>query len=670
MNLALCRGKTEQLDKLIWDCCVDGNFHPEQAGIYISESMGYKPFGGENRYKPLMQDLQNLAEMSGEELDDYGFCEKIHDEVSQKASELIEKFKGKIDGYMKEKRELLEQKEHCEAGIEVYSNFVDLDVSIDKIKACEFILARFGRLPKESCLKLEIGIPGTRRLRERREVKEVKPKTNNPYFMFLPCSADMTSQWGVYFTPKDKAEEIDRFFASLHFESVEMPGAAGTPQMIVDNLKSDIDIIDERLREVDEQASSFWNENKEEFNSLYSALSALDKVFEMKKNAVVKDDYFFFVGWVTRKNLKSFKSKTEQIEDVEAEISTPEEDTTTSPPVKLRNFKLARPFEFFVEMYGLPSYNEVDITSFVAVTYTIMFGIMFGDVGQGFVLATVGYLMWRLKKMSLGKALIPCGFSAMVFGFLYGSFFGYENLFDPVYRAFNMKGKPMPVMESVNTILILAISIGIFLVTVSIIINIYGSFKRGQVGQALFSQNGIAGLLLYLSAVSLCVTFMSDIVIIPGTVSTVTIIVCAVILFMKEILIGLVEKKPDWKPESIGDFILQNIFELLEYILSYASNTVSFLRVGAFVLVHAGMMMVVFNLAGENANIIVVIIGNALVIALEGLLTGIQAMRLEFYEMFSRFYEGEGREFVGVTINKTKRQNNNILFRLFGGKAS
>ena len=130
----------------------------------------------------------------------------------------------------------------------------------------------------------------------------------------------------------------------------------------------------------------------------------------------------------------------------------------------------------------------------------------------------------------------------------------------------------------------------------------------------------------------------------------------AIILLLKEILIKLVDRKPDWKPESIGDYIMQNIFELLEYVLSYASNTVSFLRVGAFVLVHAGMMMVVFNLAGDSKNVFVIILGNALVIALEGLLTGIQAMRLEFYEMFSRFYEGDGREFKGVLLKSKKKK--------------
>ena len=99
------------------------------------------------------------------------------------------------------------------------------------------------------------------------------------------------------------------------------------------------------------------------------------------------------------------------------------------------------------------------------------------------------------------------------------------------------------------------------------------------------------------------------------------------LLYIKEIPIGIIDKHPDWKPDSIVDFLLQNLFELIEYVLSYFSNTVSFLRVGAFVIVHASMMMVVFTLGGDGSNIPVIIIGNIIVIALEGLLSGSSRLR-------------------------------------------
>lgn len=779
MTLAFCKGKTQQLDKLILDCCVDGNFHVEDAGKFISESMGFKPFNEENNYKPLLQHLREMAKIAGVDLDEeaVGDTALQGDELQKKIIEIEEK----VASFAKKKNELSEQKQRCLEGIAVFQNFVGLDVSLDRIKECEFINARFGRLPKESYMKLTLSRRKDAKKRaasaEQKQSREVgkefyenienfiefdaqiieeiddstvkfgsfenvnyekvkeyinkndtsfdfieckndgkrqwgvyitpnedrtvndvffakngfekayvlkegvsqkialrefgnalkslqkksgitqnsaKELSNNPYFMFLPSSEDESSVWGVYFSPVNKIKETDRTFASLHFELVEIPGAAGRPSEIVENLKKDIQIIDSEIDELNKRVAEYWENNSEECNQIYSVTCANDRIFEMKRHAVVNDGYFFFVGWVVRKKKRAFSKAIEKIEDVEVEFSSPEENPAFAPPIKLKNIRIAKPFEFFIDMYGLPGYNEVDVTSFVAITYTLMFGIMFGDLGQGFILAVVGALMWKLKKMALGKALIPCGFSAMFFGLIYGSVFGYEDMLDPLYKSIGLKGKPVAVLESVNTILIFAISIGIALVTAAILINVYACFKRRAKGEALFSQNGITGLLFYLSAVNLAVAFMSKKAIIPTQITKWVLIVCALILLFKEILIGLMEKRPDWKPESFGDFLMQNVFELLEYVLSYASNTVSFLRVGAFVLVHAGMMMVVFNLAGESRNIFVIILGNILVIALEGLLTGIQAMRLEFYEMFSRFYEGDGRPFNGVTIKKTR----------------
>lgn len=645
MSLAFCRGKIEQLDQLIWKCCVNGQFHVENANLYISESMGFKSYNEENTYKPLMTHIRELATLAEIELEENNINEMrlIDSELTEKINE----FEEKVSKFVNIKKDLSDQKNKCETGISVFSNFVGLDADMDRIRECEFINVRFGRLPKESYMKLTIS--------GQRESNSTDDISDNPYYLFLPSSEDSTSVWGAYFTPVEKSKETDRLFASLHFETVEMPGAAGTPSEIIENLKKDIEIIDEQIREIDEDIKKFWEENREQCNNIYSVLCANDAMMEIKRHAVVSEGYFFLVGWVVKKHTKEIKFLVNRIDDVDVQFSKPEEDTTTTPPTKLKNLKIARPFEFFIDMYGLPSYDDVDITSFVAVTYTLMFGIMFGDLGQGLILMIVGALMWKFKKMALGKALIPCGISAMFFGLIYGSVFGYEELLDPLYKAVGMKGKPLSVLENVNTILIFAISIGIVLVAVSIIINIYASFKRKSIGEAIFSQNGIAGLLFYLSAVNLAVNFMSKIAIIPIGLSVGILAVGAVILFMKEILIKLVDRKPDWKPESVSDFIMQNIFELLEYVLSYASNTVSFLRVGAFVLVHAGMMMVVFNLAGESKNIFVIILGNVLVIALEGLLTGIQAMRLEFYEMFSRFYEGDGRPFNGVNLRNYKK---------------
>lgn len=121
-----------------------------------------------------------------------------------------------------------------------------------------------------------------------------------------------------------------------------------------------------------------------------------------------------------------------------------------------------------------------------------------------------------------------------------------------------------------------------------------------------------------------------------------------ILIGFKEPLGKLVEKKADAMPKEKGMFLVTAFFELFDVLLSYFSNTLSFVRIGAFAVSHAAMMEVVLMLAGAesgNINWIVIVLGNVFVCAMEGLIVGIQVLRLEYYEMFSRFYKGEGHPF-------------------------
>jgi len=249
--------------------------------------------------------------------------------------------------------------------------------------------------------------------------------------------------------------------------------------------------------------------------------------------------------------------------------------------------------------------------------------------------------------------LIPCGFSSAFFGCIFGSVFGFEEALDPVYKKIGLSGKPLSVMDSINTVLLFAIGIGVVLVIVAMAINIISCIKKKKYGSALFSENGLVGIIVYIAGANLIYAFMAGHGIISTGISAVMLAVGFIILFNKEVIAGSLDEGKFKKPESISDYVMQSLFECLEYVLSYFSNTLSFLRVGAFVIVHASMMMVVFTLAGNPNSVkglIVIALGNVLVIVLEGLLTGIQGLRLEFYEMFSRFYEGDGRPFNAIKL--------------------
>lgn len=648
MKLVRVFGKTENIDAFITSCCISGDFHPENAMDYVSAHMGYIPFSDENPYNATIQKIEDLAKVSGITLKETFNGNEII--VDEEESKYIDAIIEKMDSIYDERKKITQDFESCSDSIDKFSHFTNLGTQIDALLSCEFMKIRFGSIPNDCYSKL-------------------KAYDGREDLLFIPCVQDKKRYWGVYAAPVSKIDEIDRIFATLYFERIRVPFEEGTPQEIIDKLTAKKDELQKQLDKVDAEVQEFWNDSRERCESIYAHYKIVSMAFELRRYAI-KDKRtskdFMMVGWVPESGFKWFCERVNEVPDTACEVfEADNDDERAKPPVKLKNKRFIRPFEMFVEMYGLPSYGGIDITPFVAVTFTILFGIMFADVGQGFVLALGAFILYKLKGIKLAKIVVPCGISSMFFGFMVGSVFGFEDLLDPVYHAIGLEGKPLPVMESINTVLLIAIGIGIVLVIVSMLLNVIISLKQKHIGEALFSQNGLAGIILYVAGVSAAVGFMAKITIIPTNIEIIMAAISLPILFVKELLIGKIDKhdKEEYMPDSAADFIMQNFFEVIEYILSYFSNTVSFLRIGAYMLVHAGMMMVFFSLAGDELSVksvLIIVLGNVIVIALEGLLSGIQVLRLEFYEMFSRFYEGDGKPFEGIG----RRKNRGMFFKI------
>ena len=632
LKLTLSSGSDIHLEGILEYSTADGKFNPQQAIQYISNVLGLSTTAGENPYSAILQSVKELAEEFNFDVEDYsGKNDTV--EIDEDLNEYVVSVGGKVNELNEKRKQLLDQLKECEDGIEKFSHFEGLEIPIDELLSSQFVATRFGRMPKENAEKLELAY------------------SDNPYVLYIPCTVQGEDSWGAYVAPRDRADEVDKIFSALHFERMWIPGAVGSIDEIIKNLKDNEEIITNSIKECDEKIKEIFNTEENKLKAIYSMLKAKNSIFEIRKYAFILDNSFFMVGWVPAKKAKALVAKLTSFKGVEAETFKPEDVPEHEPPVKLKNPKFTRPYEYFVNMYGLPNYHDMDITFFVALVYTFVFGVMFGDVGQGLVLAIGGFLAYKLKKIELGKILVPCGIASTIGGLVFGSVFGFEHALDPLYHAVGLQSKPVDVMESVNGVLIFAIAVGVVLVIAAMVLHTVISLKRKQIGEALFSENGVAGIIFYCCGASAIYSFMGGPSLIPKAVLVPLMIGTLVILFCKEILIGLVDHHKNWKPDSIADFVLQNIFECLEYVLSYFSNTLSFLRVGAFVIVHASMMMVVFTLAGDTSSvkgIIVVILGNIVVIALEGLLTGIQSLRLVFYEMFSRFHEGGGKPFVGI----------------------
>lgn len=632
-------GLMEHIDEVINVLGESGVFHPDEVANFYDNLQDFTHLQTKNSYAEPLTNLKaslNLAKRQFPLIDVSDYSPSFEELDSFSAAATAE-----IDSLIDAKEAAAKQLEEAQKNLSVAEHFSGLDVQIEPVLKMKYMKARFGRLPKDSLVKLEA-------------------YKDSEYIDFAVCTEDKTHCWGVYFAPVDQVEEIDKIFEGLYFEPAGLVGENETPGERIEKYRREIPELEQQVQATQKRLDAYLDENAEHMTRVLSKLEELYLYSGIRSKALQYGNNFIIVGWVPTENRKQLKKRLKKIRSVELDFSDAKNEMDKRPPVKLKNCFLAKPFEFYTEMYGVPKYNEIDPTLFVAITYIILFGIMFADLGQGLCLAVAGMLMWKLKKMAIGKILFPCGISAMIFGTVFGSVFGLEHLLDPMYRAVGFAEKPVEVMAPENTNLIIfgAIGIGVFLLIIAMFLNVYTSIRQKNYGRALFGTGGVAGIVFYSAMVfglAAEIFFGIHVMTLPFILGL--IVLPFVLIFFAEPLGNLVNGEKDWQPESWGGYIVDNIFESLEVLLSYVTNTMSFLRVGAFVLVHAGMMLVVFVLAetagmpGSIGYIAIVVIGNALVMVLEALLVAIQVLRLEYYEMFSRFYSGEGRAFEPVRMH-------------------
>ena len=632
-------GLMEHIDEAITALGESGVFQPDDVSNFHDNVQDFTHLQTKNTFAEPLTNLKaalNQTKRSFPLTDVSDFSPSVEDLENFSAVTTAD-----IDALIDKRETAAAKLNEVRQNLSVTSHFVGMGVEIEKVLKMKYMKARFGRLPKDSMSKLEA-------------------YRDNEYVDFAVCTEDKTHCWGVYFAPFDVVEEIDKIFEALFFERCNLVSENETPRERIEDYKKEIPALEANVKKAQAELDKYLDENKEQITNYLSKLEELYLYASIRSKALQYNNSFIIVGWVPTENKKQLNRRLKKIRSIEVDFSDAKNELDKRPPVRLKNCFLAKPFEFYTEMYGVPEYNEIDPTLFIAFTYVVIFGIMFADLGQGLLLSVVGILMWKIKKMKVGRILFPCGISAAIFGTVFGSVFGFEHLLDPMFHALGFEEKPMQVMnpENTNSVILTAISIGVILLIVAMFLNVFSSLRQKNLGKALFGTSGLSGIVFYGAAIFAVVAevflgwHVVSLFYILGL-----IVLPFILIFFAEPLGDLVNGKEDWQPESWGGYIVENIFESIEVLLGYVTNTMSFLRIGVFVLVHAGMMLVVFTLAetaGGEFSIpywIIIIFGNALVMALEALLVSIQVLRLEYYEMFNRFYSGEGRPFNPVKLN-------------------
>ncbi|MGF7144631.1 V/A-type H+-transporting ATPase subunit I [Anaerotaenia torta] len=623
MKFISITGPKEDFDRVINTYLTKYDIHLENALTELSTSHNLRPFIENNPYKELAAKSEDLVKKL--EGPDPGNQELMS---PQQAADIINAAYNTLSDLNDKKKVLKAQQHECNELLTQIEHFRHLDYDIHKIMDLKFIKFRFGKIPHEFYTRFS------------------KYVYENLTTVFYECERDREYVWGIYFVPANEAVKIDAIYTSLHFERVKLPDAyEGTPEESYHSIVTKISDLGKELDDIYKEIKARLNDVASDLKRAHYTVDLLSRNFDVRKLAACtrekgkKDVFYIICGWITEKDCAALLAETEKDDLVYCLTDDGQADKDMKPPTKLKNLKLFKPFEMFIKMYGLPAYNEIDPTSFVAITYSIIFGIMFGDVGQGLCLVVGGLLIYKFKKMSLAAIISLAGVFSTIFGFLYGSVFGFEELLHPVW---------MSPRENVMSMLYTAIGFGVFLIVLAMLINIINGIKAKDWGRVLFDTNGVAGLVFYGMLIT-CVVLVFTGRPLPAVIFfAIFFVLPLVIIFFREPLTHLVEKKAHIFPEHKVMFFVEAIFEMFEVLLSYLTNTISFLRVGAFALSHAAMMGVVMLLAGaetSNPNIAVLVLGNVIVALMEGLVVGIQVLRLEYYEMFSRFYKGTGKEF-------------------------
>ncbi len=624
-------GHKDDIDRVIDQYLSKYDIQFENALSELKTVKGLVPFMETNPYKEIFQTANQLVSSLTAP------ASPSRHMTLEEAVEVIRTFQDSLKALENQRAELSQKQGELQVSLAKIAPFTELDYDLSAILHFRYIKFRFGRMEKEYFRKFN---------------QYVYDTLDTVYY---PCGEDDQYVWLVYFVPGTICDKVDAIYSSMHFERIFVPDEYdGTPKDAVAQLRDTLTQLGEDMETVDSQIAALTQDRKEDLWAAHKRLSDFNKNFDIRKLAACTKHedmhtYYILCGWMTQKDAESLQREMAGDEMVYCIVEDDHQNIISRPPTKLKNIGLFKPFEMYVQMYGLPAYGEMDPTVLIGITYSFLFGFMFGDVGQGLCLLIGGLLLYHFKKMSLAGIISRCGLFSTIFGFLFGSVFGFEDVIPALWLHPKTAMIQVPFVGNLNTVFVIAIALGMGIILLTMVLNIVNSLREHNAEKLWFDTNGVAGLVFYGALTATLALYMTGHPLPATAVLVVMFLLPLLIIFCKEPLSALLEKKPELFPEGKVMFFVQGFFELFEVCLSYFSNTLSFVRVGAFAVSHAAMMEVVLMLAGAEAggspNWIVVILGNVFVCGMEGLIVGIQVLRLEYYELFSRFYRGNGREF-------------------------
>ena len=455
------------------------------------------------------------------------------------------------------------------------------------------------------------------------------------------------------------------------------------------SLKPDITLdLDEKIKQLQEEQESLRREAKEsmglhsrDLNRMWVQLRVNELFYKVQSYFKRSSRTMIFSGWLPASKQSSLAEKIIHAASGRCflEWHEPEKDTALevkekNVPVKFRNPKFLAPFQMLVTNFGVPEYGTVDPTPFVMFSYLMMFGLMFADVGQGAVLALAGLFgmfFFKGKKeawQNISKLIVWCGFSSMVTGVLFGSYFGMawcKPLWFDFHGIISSHPNKQSYINDIFDILSIAIYFGIGIIGFGLLFNWINLFIKRRWIDLVLDKGGVLGAWIYFGGIYIArYMIMHEYRQLPGSGVIFWLVGLPALLLYAKGPFNFVHKRKKGTGKEFTlmtplNFGMEWIVELLEVFAGYLSNTLSFMRVAGLGIAHVSLMLSFFELArmaqGQGAafnlwSLLILITGNILVIGLEGLTAGVQALRLNYYEFFTKFFRGSGEVYLPVSL--------------------
>ena len=529
--------------------------------------------------------------------------------------------------------------------------FANLKVSYSDLESLSFLTLRIGKIDPEKIddLKARLGSRG------------IIVKLGDDDSRILAASS------------KKARFALDGELKEAGFTELQVPkDFKGIPDEVLLTLERNKTEAAAALEEIQTERRNFAETHKDELYRLLQIYSIGSQIYSVENSLESTEFVYRITGWIPafliRKVMKDLDELTQSRAGIREFLPTEVPSVISGQekvPVQVKHGKIVSNFERMIFSYGSPLYGTIDPTPFVALFFTVLFGIMFGDAGQGLCFLIIGILCC-LKKIKIsgwekfGGIFCCIGISSTIMGLLTGEFFANETLLRPfalwVTGLFGTPHAPilhmMPSSDPASITRMFAffgftISIGFIINSCGLIINIINQFSLRRIGKALFGKTGISGAVFFWYVI----IFAVRVALFKHAPAAYDWVIISVSLFLtacSEIFQSLVDGERPILENGLFSAVIGAVVEIIEVISSYLSNTVSFVRVGAFALAHAVLGYIIntfVELAPGAGGIAVAILGNAIVVVLEGMIVAIQVVRLQYYEFFSKFFSETGREF-------------------------